>query len=517
MSGSNLDAFTIPPGIFREGSIYASQGHWYNGNLIRWVRDIMVPVGGWATMFTLNGIDPIRDVFTWRDLQKKPWMVSGSQQRLFATLILADNAFTQYNITPAGLIFTPTPGVGFGSGPYGKGAYGQDDSGVIDPDAVAQWSIDNFGEDIFAVHSHDGRLFRWKPSTPATVAVPQVGAPTDNTLVIVTDEEFVMVLGGKGNPTKFQWCSRRDPTDWAPTEINSAGGNDLKSQGSIVSAKKVQGGILVLTDTDVFIIEYVGPPYYYVPRRISDEGGILSKNAIAAIPGGAIWMSSTNFWKYDGNISRLPSTVHNEIFYNGDLSKPSHVFMGVNDFSQEIWMFYPRQGSNEANRYVIYSYSQEPWWSIGAMSRTAWVNPVWSSKPVAVASGGKFFQHELGWLDDGAPRNVFAESAPLQIGNGDNVMWVDRYWQDNSVFDDETFGNIYDVAVNDPAYTVKFKNQQSPSAPIRTVGPISLNTEKGYTTVRFRTRQTRIVVDQIRDVGWTLGRPRLRIKAGGGR
>lgn len=513
MSGSNISVLDIPPGITSDGTVYSTGKRWRDCNLIRWKNDILTPIGGWTRPFVSPHTNTIKDMFSWRDYLKQPWMASGSMTELFCT-VMVGGEYTSYDATPLDLDSSILPSTGYGSGLYGAGPYGVGFS--MAPDTVGQWSFDNFGRLLVAVHSQDGRLLSWDPLTPSTLAAPVTGAPVDNTLCVVTEEEFCMVFGGVNNPRRIKWSSRSDLNDWAPTEINTAGGFELKSNGAIKAVKKVQGGILVLTDIDVHIIEYVGPPNYYSRRRISEDCGVVSKNSVASIPGGAVWASEGNFWIYDGNIDKMECPVHTKVFLKSNFNDPSNVFMGVNEHAQEVWLFYPNAGSIVPDRYVFFSYARQPYWSVGnSLTRTAWLNPVWQDRPF-MANGTVIYEHETGWLADGETRvgDIFAVTGGVELGQGDTNMRVDRAWADSVEEEFEQPGSP-DPHVVPNNYTVTFGLRQAPNAVERYVGPIQLNSHKGYTSLRFRARQLTLRVDQIVDDYWTLGKIRLRVKKAG--
>ncbi|RPJ29552.1 MAG: hypothetical protein EHM33_00360 [Chloroflexi bacterium] len=515
MSGQNVSLLDLPPGIFQDSTQYAVGKKWYSANQVRWVNNVMIPVGGWRQLLDFGGISTtsIRKLFTWRDDLKAPWLAAGSEDKLIGASYI-NGVFTQYDITPASLAWNPGGVVGFGRRGFGSGPFGIDGGGSsVVFDQTALWSLDNFGKLLVGVHSQDGRLVSWDPLTPATVSTAVTGAPIDNTLVLATEEEHLMLLGGKNNPRRVQWCSRREINTWVATEDNSAGGWDLKSNGAIVAACKVQSGILVVTDSDVHLIEYVGPPEYYGRRKISDEGGVIGSNTLVAVRGDAIWMDHANLFSYSGGaIEKVPCTLHTELFYNSNLTASHKVHMGLNEFAQELWLFYPNRDSSDPDRYVALSYSKDSYWTQGQMPRTAWIHPVWQPRPLG-CNGTILYEQEYGSLADGESRSseIYAETGALEIGEGDTSMWVDRIYQDAGA---EGPG----FSIGDPdAFTLTFKLQQAPGAPERLVGPIRLANPKGYTTVRMKARQAVVRVSQNKDVVWKLGKVRLRIKQAGRR
>jgi hypothetical protein len=175
---------------------------------------------------------------------------------------------------------------------------------------------------------------------------------------------------------------------------------------------------------------------------------------------------------------------------------------------------FPLKGGTQSDHYVAFSYANGAYWTKGELYRTAWLNPLWQAQPL-MAQEQTLYEHEYGALDNGVPRvGIFAETGAMEIGEGDDVMRVDRIWQDAGVQGDSSVVFV----VNDPlAYTATFKLRQAPNGPERTYGPITLGDTQGYTTVRFRARQVVVRIDQSKDEIWTLGKLRLRLKAGGRR
>jgi hypothetical protein len=150
-------------------------------------------------------------------------------------------------------------------------------------------------------------------------------------------------------------------------------------------------------------------------------------------------------------------------------------------------------------------------WSKGNLSRRFWLSPVWQSRPYA-GLGADIYEHEIGWLNDGASRNadVYLESGVLELNNGDRYTKVDRIYHDIVMFDTPT------IPTTCP-YSLTFRTRKGPTAPEYTYGPITPNNDNGFTTVRFQGRQVVMRVNQLADSGWGLGELRARVKEGMGR
>jgi hypothetical protein len=68
----------------------------------------------------------------------------------------------------------------------------------------------------------------------------------------------MFALGASGNPRKIAWSDLENNTIWTPASTNLAGSLELQTGGKIITAKRVRGQVLVLTDIDAHIVSYVG-------------------------------------------------------------------------------------------------------------------------------------------------------------------------------------------------------------------------------------------------------------------
>lgn len=514
MSGSPLP-IVIPPGINSDVSRYMAKQQWWDGNLVRWNDNgVLKPVGGWQILQELSGpANPVRELFSWSDNTGVPFLAFGTLDKI---IIKNKKTSTEYDATPAGLIATPSGATGFGSGSFGVGRFGLDSSnnsggGSDNKFDVGYWTLDSWGQNLIGVHSVDGHLWQWDPTTPTTDMVVVTNAPLANRLCITTDERHVMVMGGPGNPRRVKWCSREDITTWAAGPTNSAGGWDLDTTGQILGAIKVPQGILVATDIDMHLIEYIGPPDYYGRRLITSETGIIAPKAMAPIPNGAVIVGSNAFWEFAGGVSKIPCTVSVDVFKKGEFNYPLSCFMGINEPNQEAWFFYPAAGELEASRFVIYKYGRDQrWWSKGILSRTAWHNPSWGDRPIA-ANNLTIYEHERDWTNNGSSRSVYAETGAFEIANGERNMAVKK------VFHDTVFPPDF-VSGSPIPYNMSFKMARAPQGPETTYGPVTLNASAGYTTLRFKSRQVAMRIAEVTPSDWGLGITRLvATPVGGGR
>jgi hypothetical protein len=403
-----------------------------------------------------------------------------------------NEAGTLKDITPTGFTSgyaSSTVAVGYGYGTYGTFAYGvaRPDIGAIIP--ATTWSLDTWGEYLIACSSWDGKLYEWQLGfTTPTLAAAITNAPTGNKAVLVTQERIMFALGAGGNPRKVQWCDQENNTVWTPAGDNLAGDYELATPGSLIAGKRVKGVNLLFTDVDVHTAQYVGAPFVYGFEKAGSGCGLISAQAVAAIDTAAIWMSRAGFWIYDGYVKPLPSDVSDYVFDNINYAQASKIYAVHNSKFGEIWWFYPSSGSNENDSYVTFNY-RENHWNIGLLARLAGVDAGVFTYPLMVSSTGYIYEHEVGFNYDSA--SVYAESGPVQLGNGDNIMSVRQV-----VPDEQTLGEA----------VVSFKTRNYPTGTQSTFGPY---TAANPTSVRFSGRQVNMKVTGDTLADWRIGTMRL--------
>ena len=478
----------LPPGIYRNGTEYQAAGRWYDANLVRWYENTLRPIGGWRKRATGQMSGSCRGFITWRDNTANRWIAAGTHTKLYAM----NEAGTLKEITPTGFtagIADAVSKTGYGYGTYGSLAYGtaRPDTGTITP--ATTWSMDTWGEYLVACSNADGKLYEWQLGfTTPTLAAAITNAPVNNKALLVTQERILFALGAGGNPRKVQWCDQENNTQWTPAGDNLAGDYELATPGTLIAGKRVKSVNLLFTDVDVHTAQYVGAPFVYGFEKAGSGCGLISAQSVAAIDTAAIWMSKSGFWIYDGYVKPLPSDVSDYIFDNINYAQASKIYaVHVSKFG-EIWWFYPSSSSNENDSYVTFNY-RENHWNIGTLARLSGVDAGVFTYPLMVSSTGYIYEHEVGFAYDSA--SVYAETGPVQLGNGDNIMSVRQV-----VPDEQTLGEA----------VVSFKTRNYPTGTQSSFGPY---TAANPTSVRFSGRQVNMRVTGNTLADWRIGVMRL--------
>jgi hypothetical protein len=310
------------------------------------------------------------------------------------------------------------------------------------------------------------------------------------------------------------FSDQENELDFEPLTTNTAGSLRLSSGSSIIGGVKARQETLIWTDTALYSMQFIGPPFTFGINLINEGTGLISPKGAITAPNGVYWMSYNNFYSYNGSVQTLPCSVHNYVFNDINLiqSFKIHAFT-IKDKSEVGW-FYCSSSSDEIDRYVIYNYVENLWF-YGQLIRTAWLDSGIENYPRAVANS-YLFQQEKGFNDDGSPMtNVFIESSDLDIGDGEQFSFLKRIIPDYKFIEDVNSGNVNIV--------LKTRNFPGDSLATNSTNAVSANTQQVY--VRSRSRQIALRFESDDDaandgnlsIGWRLGATRIDIKPDGKR
>jgi len=489
----------IPPGVMRSGTEYQAQGRWYDAHLVRWYDGkVLGPIGGWVQKSTTTVTGKPRAIVVWKSNDGTRRAAIGTHSKLYAmvsTGVLSD-------ITPAGFtsgITDSTVKTGYGKGLYGKGAYGtpRPDTGNAEPATV--WDLDIWGQYLVGCTKDDGILYEWQNTS---VAAAITNAPVDCSGLVVHPKRLLIALGAGGNPRKWQWSTVGDNTVWTPSATNQAGSDEIP-QGSLITARAVGDQVIMLTDIDAYVVDYLGLPYVLRARKVGDACGALSKGCIVSAGSFVAWWSKSGYWVYDGVVRPLRCDLWDDLAHNLTTAQQSKITGFHNAKNQEIWWFYPRDGASEITDYVFWSYRYDHW-ANGTLTRLSGCAPGIFDTPFCVGSDGYVYEHELGFQYSGSA--PYARGGPIEIGNGDRVMHV------LGIVPDQAHSTHTDAG----GVTVSFRTRLYPDADETVLAEVELS-DGGKTDLRFSARQVELVVTGVAATHWRFGDARLDVRPGGRR
>jgi len=419
---------------------------------------------------------------------------------------------------------------GYGVGIWGAGAWGSS-TPLSASNQLRLWTHDNYGENLI-MNVRGGGIYEWIENNGVTTRAVELSQRSGANLVptvglqVITSEtdRHLIVLGadpisggvrtGSIDPMLVAFSDQENELDFEPLITNTAGSVRLSSGSQIVGGCKARQETLIWTDTSLYSMQFVGPPYTFAVNLINEGAGLVGPKACATAPNGTFWMSNNNFYVYNGSVQTVRCQVQNYVFSNINLDQAYkiHAFT-INDKTEVGW-FYCSANSDNIDRYVLYNYTEDAW-SYGQLTRTAWLDTGVEPYPRAVTNG-YLYQQEYGFDADGSPMtNVYIQSSDFDIGDGESFQFIRRLIPDFKFLQNE----------NDCSINIVLQTRDFPGNSLSIDSTSSIKSNTGQVNVRGRGRQAALRFESDDDatddgnlgIGWRLGATRIDIRQDGRR
>jgi hypothetical protein len=393
----------------------------------------------------------------------------------------------------------------------------------------SQWSFDNWGEDVLGLR-RGGNIYyydadvsispeRMKPVTSSTNAphVTATSAPTQSNFILVSPNDrhaicFATNEFGTGgfNSMLVRWSDQEDFTNWTPA-INTTSGETALADGTeIIGAVRTRSAILIWTDNALYSMSYIGGRFVFSFNQLGTNCGLIAPHGAIDYDGISYWMGDNNFYAYDGRVRNLPCTVRRHLFEDFNNTNKDKVYAGINSEFKEIIWLYPKANSTEPNAYIIYNIEEKTWvfgdsFYTTFKDRTVYENTITTGK-VSTTADTFLWDNEPEdvYTGDGTALSSFLESSSFDVGEGDDLMFLNR------IIPDYKFDSGQDIEV-----FVKVKEYPSDSFKIK--GPFTINANTKKVDFRARGRQASVRVSGTNNGAWKWGSVRLAIQPDGKR
>jgi hypothetical protein len=370
--------------------------------------------------------------------------------------------------------------------------------------------------------------------------------------MLVSDASRFVIAFGTNDPTglyattaldpmQVRWSDQESYYTWTPSVTNQAGDYRLSHGSSIITAIQTRQEILVFTDSTVYSMQYLGPPYVWGFQLLEDNISIAGPNAASTANNVTYWMGMDKFFVYSGRVQTLPCTLREYVFSNINLSQAYQFNSGTNEGYNEIWWSYCSADSSVIDSYVIFNYLDQVWYygdwanfNSDKQGRTAWLDSSLRNVPMSMVYGSaggdsnSTLVYQESGVDDAItnpplPISAYVQSSDFDIDDGHNYGFV---WR---LIPDLTFDGSY---VNSPSadFTIRPRtfpgaNYGTSDAPLVTsaqnyVSQRTYNvqqfTEQIYVRIRGRQLAFRVSSDTL-GVQWQLGVSRMDVRQDGRR
>ena len=422
------------------------------------------------------------------------------------------------------------PGTGWGINGWGEGTFGSTSS-LDANNQLRLWTHDNYGEDLI-INARAGGIFKWTENNGVSTRAVELSSISGANLVptvglqVITSEvdRHLIVLGadpisgtsrtGVIDPMLIAFSDQENELEFEPLSTNTAGSLRLSSGSSIIGGVKTRQEVLIWTDTALYSMQFVGPPFTFAVNLINEGTGLVGPKAAVTTPSAVYFMSYNNFYYYNGSVNTLPCSVQNYVFGDINLTQSFKIHAFTIKDKNEVGWFYCSSSSSEIDRYVIYNYAEDLWF-YGELVRTAWLDAGTENYPRATGSN-LLYKHETGFDDDGSPMTgVFIESSDFDLDDGEKFAFARRIIPDFKFISDPNNGSVNIV--------VKTRNFPGDSLSTNSTNEISATTQQSH--IRARARQMALRIESNDDatndgnlsIGWRLGATRIDIKTDGKR
>ena len=575
-----LQKYIFKPGIDREGTDYSNEGGWFDANLIRFRKGRPEKIGGWIKASSSTYLGIARALHAWIDLAGTRYLGLGTSKKYYVELGSVFHDITPIRATTTnGITFSATNGSStITATDSSHGAVAGDFvtiSGAVSLGGLVTAAVLNQEYEIATIPSVNTYTFTAKDTSGTTVTANASdsgngGAGVDGAYQINIGLDNYVQGTGWGLDTwgasTFGSTSSLDVTNQLRLWTHDNFGEDLvlnprlggiyywdESGGTtaravalpdvsganlaptkalqvltlrISSGSQIVGGltsreeVLIWTDSSLYAMQFIGPPYTFSVNLINHGLGLIGPKAAVNTPNGIFWMDRKGFYKYSGQLELVPCSVHSYIFEDINDDQSYKVFGFLNKQFNEVGWFYPSSSNLEIDRYAVYNYA-EATWSIGQLSRYAWLDEGVISSPRATgtASSSEYlYLHESGNDADGSPmEDVYIESSDLDLEDGEAYTFIRRVIPDVRF----TGSGGSDQTIN---FVLKSRNFPGDSLTTDTTQTVTSSTQKLDTRIRARQLTFRIESDDDNaslnarsGVGWRLGDTRFDVKPDGRR
>ena len=427
---------------------------------------------------------------------------------------------------------------GWGVGTWGAGTFGSSAT-VDEANQLRLWAHDNFGEDLI-INPRSGGIYYWDVSTKTlgtdrAVALSALSganlAPTKALTTLVSDiDRHVICFGadpisgsartGSLDPMFIAWSDQENAAEWEPKSTNTAGSFRLSAGSTIVGALRARQETLVWTDTSLYSMTFVGQPFTFGTNLVNEGVGLIGPNAAVNTPKGVFWMDQGGFYLYGGNIQPVPCSVQDYIFSDLALDQSYQIFGFLNKQFDEVGWFYCSAGETVIDRYAVFNYEEQVW-SIGQLTRTAWIDEGIFDKTMGTYSTsdvGYLYNHETGNDADGSPMdNVYIESSDFDIDPaGEEFQQIRRVIPDIKFTGNGGSGQTINIVL---------KKRNFPGESLATSSTNTCTATTTQINTRLRARQAALRIESDDDgssgtrlgVGFRVGAMRMDLRPTGRR
>lgn len=314
---------------------------------------------------------------------------------------------------------------------------------------VTDWSIDSFGSYLVASFP-GGPIFFWDPhnNTPGTTFLSSmVGPAVSDGMIVSAPQQMIIAWGCSselgfsgasgppfGVPLQIRWCDAGNFNNWLSDSTNQAGSFTIPTGNKIISCMSVAGSVLVWTDLDLWMMQYVEPPNIWGFNKVGGNCGLFNRKSAAIMGNTVFWLSNSSkffTWSSASGVEPIDCPVWDTIFQNLSTSFVSPICAAPNFSFDEVSWFYSNQSASagQINSYVKYNIMENTW-DYGSLDRHSWIDFSSLGYPIAADGAGNIFQHEVSDDNDVSPMLSSFTTGLMTADSGESLAFIDKIYPD---------------------------------------------------------------------------------------
>jgi hypothetical protein len=400
-------------------------------------------------------------------------------------------------------------GRGYGMGKYGVGRWGvskTSSAGTLTLPRI--WSFAQYGQKVLCCPGNTGTVYTFTGQT-TTAPAATTNAPTAD--YIFETNNHIVVLNAGGTQGKVQWNNGTsgDETDWTAGATSSAGNQTILGLGALKSHSRAANGVNILFGENGWKpMKWQGGAFPFdFNRPIENNQTLMAQNARAEFNGLSFFVGEKDIFQTDGVIAKSlgGNTGAGEIpvkkyfFDSLNRSQQSKVTCRVDEKGQRLYISFPADGNTELSKTIYFSI-RDGHWGIGLPVYTAYEYPSRIfDRPYACASDGTLYQLNNGVNDDGSGMSWSFTSNFFQLGDGSQLMELQRVILD---------------AVTDGNYTVTVNVKDEPNSDPMIFGPYDVSDLDEYVDIWAQGRYAQVVLaGSDVDLSWRKGAMKIEMEA----
>jgi hypothetical protein len=389
---------------------------------------------------------------------------------------------------------------------------------------VEDWHLVNWGKLLIA-NPRGLPIFVWDPETQLGSAYPLgVGPAFSNGIFLATPQQILVAWGTSNSltsagvyldPLMIRWSDILDFTVWIPTATNQAGSFRIPTGSEIRGAIQAANQAIILTDIDVYTMQYVGLPFVFSFQKIGDGCGLIGSHALCSMGGNVYYMGDKQFYFIgSGGIRSIPCPVWDTVFQDLDQTNKHKCVAAANSMFNEVTFYYPSASgidgvtTGECDKYVKFNTDQMVW-DVGVLARSAWTDQSIIGNPVGADPGTTYLQqHEIGYNDDTAAIVSRFETGYFAYAEGEEFPFIDM------IVPDMKWATLNSTA--SAVLSLDIESQKWPNDVGFMDSQLTMTSTTEYMMARVRGRQIKFTAQSSDiDSWWRMGDVRFRIAVDG--